>query len=71
MGKEYFVPDEKEPHIHVHKGGATYTNTRHKHKDLIQGANVLKNNIEAVLSELEGAKDARSTAMVKWINENK
>ncbi len=66
MPKEYFFPDEKEPHLHVHKGGVTYTDTRHKHKDLKSGSSVLRNNCTAVVTDLQ-AGNAREQRIAQWI----
>ena len=34
MPADKYFPDAKEPHLHYHKGGVTFTDTRHRHKDL-------------------------------------
>jgi len=61
-----FYPDEKEPHIHVNENGITFTNTRHKHKDLEDNSEVPRcSAVREVLSEL--GSDERSEYIRNWI----
>lgn len=69
MGRDKFYPDADEPHIHEHKGGVTYTNTRHKHKDLQAGDNVREANCRAVVEDLEHG-NAREKKIARWITDN-
>jgi len=66
--KEKYFPDAAEPHIHIHKGGATYTNTRHKHKKLMEGTEVMAANCRSVISELEDGTD-REKSIAKYIKD--
>jgi hypothetical protein len=66
MGKEKYIPSEKEPHIHIHKGGATFTDTRHKHKDLVDGSQVRKANCQAVYDDLKDG-NAREKEIAEYI----
>ena len=65
--KEQFIPDEKEPHIHVHKGGVTYTDTRHHHTDLESGDQVRKAAITKVMEDLASLGTERAKGIMKWI----
>lgn len=66
MPKESFFPDAKEPHVHIHKGGADFTNTGHKHKKLQEGNLVRKPNCEAVINDLKGG-NAREKSIAEYI----
>ncbi|MEP6738991.1 MAG: hypothetical protein ABJA61_01345 [Caldimonas sp.] len=66
MPKEYYFPDAKEPHVHVHKGGATFTDTRHKHKDLQSGDKISKPNCNAVIDDLKAGNE-REKKIAEWI----
>jgi hypothetical protein len=70
QAKDSYHPDAKEPHIHVHKGGITFTDVGHAHKYLVRGSNTLRNNVAAVIQDLTAAGDARSLQIVQWINAN-
>jgi hypothetical protein len=70
MPKEFFFPDEKEPHIHVTKGGITFTNIKHNHRTLVDGDKVRDNVVREVIDDLKAAGDKRSERIVDWINEN-
>lgn len=69
MPKDSFFPDAKEPHIHEHKGGVTFTDTRHKHKDLKAGNLVRKANCQAVVDDLKNG-NPREKKIAKWIEDN-
>ena len=65
MGDKYF-PDSKEPHVHIHKGGATFTDTRQKHKDLQSGSQVRKQSCQEVYDDLKDG-NAREKSIAEWI----
>jgi len=69
MPKDKYYPDEKEPHIHEHKGGVDFTNTGHRHKKLQEGNLVRKANCQAVIDELK-AGNPREKQIVAWIKRN-
>ena len=68
MGDKYF-PDTKEPHIHQHKGGITYTAVGHSHKNLVKGSKVYKNVVKDLVKELKSGS-TREKKIAKWIDEN-
>lgn len=68
MADKYF-PDTKEPHIHEHKGGVDFTDTRHHHKKLQEGDMVRKANCQAVIDELKSGND-REKKIAEWIKKN-
>lgn len=65
MPDKYF-PDAKEPHIHIHKGGVTFTSDKHSHKKLQEGNLVMKSNCNAVISDLASG-NAREKQIAGWI----
>ena len=69
MPKETFYPDKKEPHIHKHKGGVTFTDDRHKHKTLQKGELVYKPACQEVIAEQKNA-NPRGMKIATWIEAN-
>jgi hypothetical protein len=67
MGDKFY-PDAKEPHIHEHKGGVTYTAVGHAHKILQKGNETMKANCKSVYEELK-AGDDRQKKIAAWIKE--
>lgn len=65
--REHFVPDVREPHVHVHDGGVTFTDIGHAHKYLVRGDERLENNIREVRADLAQRGDARSRKIKRWI----
>ena len=57
MAADKYFPDAKEPHLHYHKGGVTFTDTRHRHKDLVAGDQTRKPNCQAVFDDLKAGDD--------------
>jgi hypothetical protein len=57
MPADKYFPDAKEPHLHYHKGGVTFADTRHNHKDLVAGDQTRKSNCQAVYDDLKGGND--------------
>ncbi|MEJ2307998.1 MAG: hypothetical protein P8Z31_07660 [Gammaproteobacteria bacterium] len=70
MPKEYYYPDHKEPHIHVHKGGATFTDITHNHRNLYMGDKVYAGVVQEVLADLADRGDPRSMQIHTWITQN-
>lgn len=73
MPKEYYYPDEKEPHIHKHKGGVTFTDIGHSHRTLQKGDLVYQNVVGEVVQDLQArgaAGDKRALQIAGWIQEN-
>ena len=68
MPKEFYWPDEKEPHVHVHKGGADFTDTRHAHKKLQEGNLVRRANCQAVIDDLKNG-NTREKSIATYIRE--
>jgi len=67
MVEEFFVPDVKEPHIHVHDGGMTFTDIGHSHKYLVRGDRTLDANVAELRKELVARGDERSLKLNRWI----
>jgi hypothetical protein len=65
-----FIPDEGEPHLHIHKGGVTLTSNRHRHKNLQSGDKVYTNVCNDIVVELNAEGSLRSLAMSNWITNN-
>lgn len=63
---DHFFPDVGEPHIHVHKGGVTFTGIGHNHKTLLSGDKKFENVIAATRLEL-GQGSAREKRINQWI----
>lgn len=68
MPKESFYPDSKEPHVHIHKGGADFTDARHRHKKLQEGNLVRKPNCQAVIDDLKNG-NAREKLIAAYIKQ--
>jgi hypothetical protein len=67
--RDTYFPDVKEPHIHTHKGGVTFTSDKHSHKNLQDGDKVLKNNCNNVIEELQNGNE-REKSIAQWIQKN-
>ncbi|WP_338589006.1 hypothetical protein VXM60_12035 [Shewanella khirikhana] len=67
MPKEYFYPDVKEPHIHHHKGGITFTDIGHSHRTLVSGSKDYHGVIREVIADLQRRGDSRSLDIVQHI----
>ncbi len=53
MPKESFYPDHKEPHVHLHKGGATFTDVGHNHRTLQNGSVLYRGVVREVIADLQ------------------
>lgn len=63
-------PDAKEPHIHVHSRGVTFTGSHHNHKDLEVGNQIRCGVIQTVLTDLNYELDQeRARKIQKWIHD--
>jgi hypothetical protein len=65
MPKDKYFPDSKEPHLHYHKGGVTFTSTGHRHKALVDGDKTNKSNCKAVYEDLIGGNDREKSIAEK------
>jgi hypothetical protein len=70
MPRESFYPDVGEPHIHLHRGGATFTDIGHNHRTLVNGSLVYRGVVREVIAELETRGDARSRQIASYIQTN-
>lgn len=70
MPRDRYYPDEGEPHVHVHRGGATFTDVGHNHRYLQRGDVIYYGTVNALVAELEERGDERSLQIVQWINDN-
>ena len=70
MPRESFYPDTNEPHIHLHSGGATFTDIGHSHRTLVRGSLVYRGTLQEVIAELQRRGDARSLQMAQYIQAN-
>jgi hypothetical protein len=68
--KGFYVPDEGEPHLHVHKNGITFTGVGHNHRNLLRGSLVYYGSVNATVVELEEAGDDRSLEIRDYIRTN-
>ena len=69
MAQDKFYPDSREPHIHIHKGGITFTDTRHSHKKLQEGNLVRRAAVQQVIDDLTPLIiEPRIRDIVAWIN---
>lgn len=70
MPRDRYIPDHKEPHIHVHRGGVTFTDVGHNHRTLKRGNLVYYGVRTEVLDDLRGRGDARASTIADWIRDN-
>ncbi|MCH7369612.1 MULTISPECIES: hypothetical protein [Aeromonas] len=70
MPKESFYPDTNEPHIHLHRGGATFTDIGHNHRTLVRGSLVYRGTVQEVIVDLQGRGDNRSIQIAQYIQSN-
>jgi hypothetical protein len=66
----FYIPDAGEPHLHVHKGGVTYTPVGHNHRYLTRGSLIYYGSVNATVAELEDAGDERSLEIRDYIRDN-
>ncbi len=64
---EYYPSGDKEPHIHMHPGGITYTGVGHSHKDLQSGDQTRENAIMEVYQNLQELGTARALDIIEWM----
>lgn len=70
MPKESFYPDHKEPHVHLHKGGATFTDVGHNHRTLQSGSVLYRGVVREVVADLQTRVDDRSRELATYIQRN-
>ncbi len=70
MPRESFYPDHREPHLHLHRGGATFTDVGHNHRTLQRGSMIYRGVVREVLAELQARGDERSKAIATYIQRN-
>ncbi|MGL5813991.1 hypothetical protein [Aeromonas sp.] len=70
MPKESFYPDHKEPHVHLHKGGATFTDVGHNHRTLQNGSVLYRGVVREVIADLQTRGDDRSRELATYIHRN-
>ncbi|MDE6761451.1 MAG: hypothetical protein K2J90_12385 [Lachnospiraceae bacterium] len=73
LKKNQYIPNTKEPHLHIHRGGITFTNVGHRHRGLVDGNTVRTDVINDVLRNLqqlatEGNHNAQP--IIDYINNN-
>jgi hypothetical protein len=66
---DYYPSGDKEPHIHMHPGGITYTGVGHSHKTLQSGDQIRENAITEVYQELQDLGTARALDIIEWIKD--
>ncbi|MFD0669850.1 DUF4157 domain-containing protein [Cohnella sp. GCM10027633] len=64
---DYYPSGDKEPHIHMHAGGITYTDVGHSHKTLQSGDQVRENAIMEVYQTLQELDTDRARDIIQWI----
>ncbi|MEX1030087.1 MAG: DUF4157 domain-containing protein [Paenibacillaceae bacterium] len=64
---DYYPSGDKEPHIHMHPGGITYTGVGHNHKHLQSGDQVRESAIMEVYQDLQALGTARALDIIQWI----
>ena len=64
---EYFPSGDKEPHIHIHHGGITFTGVGHNHKALVRGDQVRVNSIMEAYQELQDLDTDRANRIIDWM----
>lgn len=70
MPRESFYPDTNEPHIHLHRGGATFTYVGQNHRPLVRGSLLYRGTVQEVIAVQQGRGDDRSTQMAQYIQTN-
>jgi hypothetical protein len=68
--RESYYPDESEPHLHIHRGGVTYTGVGHNHRNLQRGSVIYHGTINTLIAELEEAGDDRSLQIRDYVRDN-
>lgn len=64
---DYYPSGDKEPHVHIHDGGVTYTGVGHSHRDLQAGDQVRENVILEVYQDLQALGTERAQQIIAWI----
>ena len=66
--KDDYYPDEgKEPHIHIHPGGMTYTGVGHNHKYIVRGDKVREPVVLEAYRELQALNTDRARQIIEWM----
>ena len=68
--RDDYIPNVGVPHLHIHKGGSTFTSVTHSHKNLVSGDREWLSAMREVIAALSQATDANSQAVVKYITHN-
>lgn len=66
---DYFPSGDKEPHIHIHDGGMTFTSVGHSHKTLVYGDQVRESAIMEVYQDLQALGTERAQQIIDWMEE--
>lgn len=67
---DYYPSGDKEPHIHIHDGGITFTAVGHSHKTLQHGDQVRHSAIMEVYQELQALNTDRGNQIIGWIQQH-
>ncbi len=76
MPDSYFPDGNKDPHIHQHKNGITFTGKNHAHTDLVDNGTIRQAAVDKVLQDLEEGRhgyygnDSPCFKIAAWIREN-
>jgi hypothetical protein len=69
MKDEYYPSGDKEPHIHIHHGGITFTGVGHAHKALQRGDQIRENVIMEAYQDLQALDTDRARLVIAWMQE--
>jgi hypothetical protein len=75
MKDTYFPDGNKEPHVHIHKNGVTFTGVGKSHKNLEDNNGQRNTAITEVLQDLESGRhgsygnNSRASQVAAWIRD--
>jgi hypothetical protein len=67
--KDEFFPNAKEPHIHIHDGGITFTNIGHSHKYIVRGEQIHLSTIKTVIDDMSRLEHPNAPKIIDWLQE--
>lgn len=64
---QYIPNGDREPHLHLHDGGVTYTDVGHRHTTIVSGQHIVKSSILRVLDELKGSDSPNAQPIIDYL----
>lgn len=69
LDDEFYPDAETEPHIHMHKNGATFTSVGHNHKTIEDNNSVRESAIQEVFQILQFYGTERANSIITWMEQ--